>query len=268
MADTRLTHSAIERRLRELRKQLRGDEGLHAIQALAKSTDLLDELVLLRLLEDRSVDVRWVAVETLEERGGPFARIGAKAALGDPSHSVRSAAAEALGWLGSRRDGSWLLTALADEDWVVRCSAAEGLGYFGGPRARRALLKTLTDDPHPTVRMWASGALGDLEDPTVVPLLEQALETESDHWVSRDLVRTLYRLGHRPLEEYLACLEDEDCMGRLQTLSGMPEEVRPEHRDAVIAALRQHLECEEPPAFVMEETLGRLIEKQNSKAGE
>lgn len=197
MADTRLTRGAIERRLRELRTQLR-DDGLDAIRALGKSRDLLDEVVLLRLLEDRSVDVRWVVVETLEERGGPLARIGARAALGDPSSSVRSAAAEALGRLGSRRDLSWLLTALNDVDWVVRCSAAEGLGYFGGPRARRALLETLADDPHPTVRMWASGALGDLEDQTVVPSLEQALETEPDHHVRRDLARVLYRLGHRP----------------------------------------------------------------------
>src|SRR5688500_17939875 len=99
MADTRPTPGAIERRLRELRTQLRGADGLDAIRALGKGPDLLNEIVLLRLREDRSVDVRWVAVETLEERGGPLARIGAKAALGDPSHSVRSAAAEVLGWL-------------------------------------------------------------------------------------------------------------------------------------------------------------------------
>jgi HEAT repeat protein len=237
----------LEDRLKGLRKQIAGDNWMEVIQELGKGTDPVNEILLLNLLDHRSDVVREGAVAALEKRGGLLARIGVKAALGDPNCLVRNAAAEALGAMGSRRDVPWLLTALHDPDWIVRCSAAEGLGYLGGPRARRALLKTLTEDPEPAVRMWAAGSIGDLQDESVAAALEQALEREDDHWAQSAIVRALYQLGQRPLEAYLGCLQHEDFLVRYQTLSWMPWVVRPGDKEQVIAAVRHLLEREEHP---------------------
>lgn len=56
-------------------------------------------------------------------------------------------------------------------------------------------------------------------------------------------------------------------MVRTQTLASMPEEVRPEHRTVVIAALRHYLESEEHPALRAnaEAALQRLLMEQNDR---
>jgi HEAT repeat protein len=237
----------VESRLKELRKQLASGDRLETVRRLGEGTDPVDAIVLLHLLDHQSEYVREEAVEALEKRRGLLARIGARAALGDPYYGVRNAAAEALGVIGSRRDMPWLLPAIQDPNLIVRCSAAESLGYLGGPRARRALLKALTEDPEPTVRMWAAGGIGGLQDESVIAALEQALEREDDSWVQNALIRALYRLGQRPLEMYLGCLQHDDFLVRDQTLNWMPWEVRPGDEEQVLAAVRQLLEREEHP---------------------
>jgi HEAT repeat protein len=245
MASGRSISKVVRSRFKELRKQLASGDRLETVRRLGEGTDPVDEILLLSLLDHQSEYVREEAVEALEKRGGLLARIGARAALGDPYYGVRNAAAEALGVIGSRRDMPWLLPAMQDPNLIVRCSAAESLGYLGGPRSRRALLKALTEDPEPTVRMWVAGGIGGLQDESVVALLEQALEKEEHPWVQSALVRALYRLGHRPLEAYLDCLQHDDSLVRDQTLNWMPWEIRPEDREHIIAAVRQLLEREE-----------------------
>jgi HEAT repeat protein len=245
MAGKKSMVRGVESRLKELRKQFASGDRLETVRRLGEGSDPADEILLLYLLDHQSEWVREEAVDALEKRRGLLARIGVRAALGDPKYNVRNAAAEALGMIGSRRDVPWLLHTLQDPEWIVRCSAAEALGYLGGPRARRALLKALTEDPEPAVRMWVAGGIGSLQDESVVADLEQALEREDNPWVLSALVRALYRLGQRPLAVYLGCLQHDDFLIRDQTLSGIPWEVRPEDREQVIAAVRQLLEREE-----------------------
>jgi len=113
----------------------------------------------------KTVNVCDSAAEALGEIG-PEATIPAlKDLLGDEEVNGRSAAAKALGHLGSKAKATIpdLMAALGDESWEVRQSAAEALGKMG-PEAERAIpdLKRLLDDENVQVRRAAAEALSSL----------------------------------------------------------------------------------------------------------
>jgi len=86
----------------------------------------------------------------------------ARALSVDPRHSVREAAAEALGKIGTPATMDVLVGALGDAHSTVRESAAAALGETGRPDALGALTQTARTDADPWVRQNAAGAVAKL----------------------------------------------------------------------------------------------------------
>ncbi|MEZ4422475.1 MAG: peptidylprolyl isomerase [Gemmatimonadota bacterium] len=95
---------------------------------------------------------------------------------------------------GHARNAAALMEATADGDAAVRRRAALGLAATRA-RAAAEALAALLDDPAPDVRGAAAFALGQLRDPTRVPVLEQALAREDDPEVRPRLIEALGRSG-------------------------------------------------------------------------
>ena len=233
----------VRKRLTSIKK-LRKSDRLLEVRELGESGSLIDSVLLLQLLDDPSWEVREEAVDALWSIGGALGRIGARAALGDPEWCVRSRGAEALEEIGTQLDVPRLLHALHDPEWVVRASAASSLGGLGNKRARKGLLAAL-GDPHPGVRRYAASALSRLQDPSIVPLLEEALARERENEARVGLLWALYRLGQgQRLDSVLALLQDTNYLVRCQVLDGLGMGVRGEDRAKVRSALRSLLDAE------------------------
>lgn len=108
-------------------------------------------------------------------RLGPRATLPLIAALRDPQHPVRQAAALALGDVGDFCAVPSLVAALEDPEMAVRQAAAASLGKLGDPQATLPLLVALYD-PDPRVRRMAAIALGDLADPRALADLRRVGE--------------------------------------------------------------------------------------------
>jgi HEAT repeat protein len=145
-----------------------------------------------QLHDDRAVDALAKALRSKDAR----VRSAAATALGflgserglaplqqavveDPDLETREAAAIALGTLDDPRGVPTLIGVLSNgsEDSSVRGTAAEKLGWLQDRRALQPLVKAL-GDPAPEVRFWAAHALGWLGDEATVPALSK-LETDS-----------------------------------------------------------------------------------------
>jgi len=196
-------------------------------------------------LDSKEAPVRRNAAFALGKMGGgadqavaPLARL----VQGDPSASVREAAAFALGEIC--HDGRMLTndafvalkSALAsDREPLVRRSAAFALGSIGSasPEAQQALEKALADTS-PVVRQnvaWALGHVG----PTAVPALRKAL-ADADPLVCRDAAGSCGLVGkeaHAALPELLGCCGPErDGELRKMALSVLVKLVGPEDKIA------------------------------------
>lgn len=123
--------SSIRQRLTTLAR-LGAHDRWEAVRALADQPTEEDTAVLALLThQDPSSYVRAEAVETLGRLGGPFARIAVRAALGDPSSTVRWGAADVLVKVRTASDAFRLMIALQDSRWEVR-SSAQDAGAGGG----------------------------------------------------------------------------------------------------------------------------------------
>ncbi len=100
----------------------------------------------------RSWSIRARAVEVLGRLGGQDSERAVVAALGDGYAYVRSAAAGALGSIGSPAAVQALASSLTeDQEGRVRAAAAEALAKIGSIEAAAALERAAAD-PHPAVR--------------------------------------------------------------------------------------------------------------------
>jgi len=158
-------------------------------------------------LEDPDRDVRATAINALVTLGVPDAGDLARRALDDPDGFVRSRGAILLGTVGNEGDVAVLVERLiVDGDTIVRQNAASSLAQLGGDEAARGLIKGMADpmeevrlvavrgvralDPGLAtaelsrvlledsvweIRVQAARALGATGDPSVVPVLENAL---------------------------------------------------------------------------------------------
>ncbi|MER3422446.1 MAG: hypothetical protein C4293_03670 [Nitrospiraceae bacterium] len=181
---------------------------------------------LLKLLTDSSPDVRRTAALSLGKIGAPEAIPALRQALSDPDSLVRQYSAWALGNLGEQaRDqaGLVLVGLLRDPSPTVTSTAAEAIGAIGatesmveflvdslqqGPvHTRHAAVKALAlleapssypalvqalADPDAMVRQGAIAALGELSDRRAVPLIIDRLLHDPDSGVRSEAA---YRLG-------------------------------------------------------------------------
>ena len=140
---------------------------------------------LLRALDDRSWDVRALAVDALGQVGDPAAVPGLLRVLESDDADLRARAASALGEIGQRNALPGLIRALHDRDGVVRWWAAEALGRIGDPAAIAALLEALRrPDEEMGARLTAVRALARIGDPAAVPGLLTLLR--DTYWVMRE----------------------------------------------------------------------------------
>jgi HEAT repeat protein len=130
--------------------------------------------------------------------------------LTSSDEQVRAEAARAVGYLGSAQAsslGPLLLPLLNDADEMVRDEAVEALGLVVYPPASAVLKGLLHNDPAWLVRASAAEALGNYQDSTLLPELEQVLhdrqeEIEVQVYAARSLGQ-LANATYRPILDAL-----------------------------------------------------------------
>ena len=123
------------------------------------------------------------------------AAVSLAGALGDERDSVKQAAAQALGKIGSRQPVIAILTqALAVGERGSRRAAVEAFAQLEVKSAYPALRKALTDED-PDVRQGALAALGELGDRRVLPDFRERLLFDADPGVRTEAAYRLGKLG-------------------------------------------------------------------------
>jgi HEAT repeat protein len=159
------------------------------------------------LLKDPNPRIRYAAVSQLDPIGAVNPResleLLRERLFNDSEIDVQSAAADAIGGLKLTEAYPDLEQAYRNtQDWLLQMSILATLGEMGDPRGAE-LLKTALSSPQSLIRTAAIGALGDLGDASIVPLLLPLAEDED--WQVR--YRLALTLGQLPAPEGLAALE-------------------------------------------------------------
>jgi HEAT repeat protein len=195
-------------------------------------------------LEDPDRDVRATAINALVTLDVPDAAALARRALDDPDGFVRSRGAILLGAVGSEEDVPLLVSHLLNDlDPIVRQNAASSLAQLGGQEATLGLIKGLSDpmeevrlaavrgvrslepglataelsrllleDTVWEIRVQAARALGATGDPSVLPVLENALG-DANEFVRAAASHAME--VHRALSA-----DDRDAAARLESSAG------------------------------------------------
>jgi len=103
--------------------------------------------------------------------------------LGSSDEQVRAEAARAVGYLGGAQTmslGQQLLPLLSDAEELVRDEAVEALGLLIYPPAIDPLKRILHTDSSWLVRSSAAEALGNYQDASILPDLEQVLRDSQE----------------------------------------------------------------------------------------
>jgi HEAT repeat protein len=177
----------------------------------------------IRRLRADVYSVRRAAVDALGELGSPRTLEPLIQALGDEDDGIRYAAAVALGKLGDPRAVEPLVRAVG-RGWseAERRAAVQALGKLGDPRALEPLIQAL-GDKESRVRRAAAVALGMLGDPRAVePLIRALGDVDSD--VRRTAAEALVRLGQASWQKVVTGSEQD--FKRLAAL-GDPRAVEP-----------------------------------------
>ena len=159
---------------------------------------------MLARVRDEHDRVRAAAVETL-----PMFEDGARVlealtvAIATDTARVRAAAAGALAHVDHPEAVNALVGALEDADAWVRYAALRSIGAKGDLRAAPAVIDRLQHDPAPHVRLAALDAVGRLDPPGAIQVLEPFAASE-DRDVAQAAIRAIGHLG-RP--DALSCLE-------------------------------------------------------------
>jgi HEAT repeat protein len=171
-----------EDNVRMIRELLDDPEGGVRATALNALVDLEvpdgGELAL-AALEDEDGFVRRIAAKKLGDLGDP-ANVHAllPLLLGDVDPAVRQSCAESLEALGGEEAIQGLIAALKDPIKGVRLAAARGIRKLAPGAALPEMARLALEDPIWEIRVQATRALGNSGDPSVLPVLEKALEDE------------------------------------------------------------------------------------------
>jgi HEAT repeat protein len=155
--------------------------------------------ILIKLTSSPIANVRSAVAEAMGYLGGQeIVEVGPALLrlLNDPDYLVRDDAVESLGllaYLPAKESIEYVL--LNDLEWVVRASAAEALGYLGDEHSLEPLKVALTKDEVEVVRGWAAYSLGLLGNREVLSVLASQLEVEKVDNTRVDILAARYRLG-------------------------------------------------------------------------
>lgn len=171
--------------------------------------------------------------------------------LTSPDEQVRAEAARAVGYLGSTQAaslGPLLVPLLNDSDELVRDEATEALGLLIYPPARDALKGVLYNDPAWLVRASAAEALGNYQDVSLLPVLEQVLhnpkeETTVQAYAARSMGRIADAAYLPALNAMLAASQQEPQV-RAALLAAAYRLGGQQHLDPLLTLLRKASEQE------------------------
>lgn len=153
-------------------------DGSQRVIEVAPSTELravaIDQLI--ELSSDRNPQIRANAIEALSsvtDRVEPIIAL----ALNDPNAGVRSVAATVAGQRNLATLAPSIRGLTQDGSPYVRAAALYALSSFGEETDISELSSMLLENPDPSVRSQAAFLLGELGEPSAVPLLQQAAVT-------------------------------------------------------------------------------------------
>jgi len=192
----------------------------------------------LRKLRGADSAARVAAAHVLAERGNRKAVEPLGVALEDRAWAERSAAAVALGKIGSGRAQPFLTAALADDPEVdVRCSAAWALGRIGGKAAIAPLAGALSDADD-SVRRVAVEALTKIGTALALEGLTRAL-SDGHHDVRLAAVKGLGAIGGATTAaDLLHALGDQEWSVRLAAAESVAKLEDSTAVPVLVAALR------------------------------
>ena len=201
----------------------------------------IDELLLTRILHDRFVEVRILAVKSLGERRMQDAVEAIGTCLNDAHGPLRVAASNALGNIGGERAIRLLLSAMSNADHEQRdaiCRSIATIGFVDiGPA-----LDVLLGSTDLNARLGAVWTLGKISDERAVPLLAQLLH-ESEPKVRSSSAGALGKIPCRESITALAtAMNDPNQFVRAAVINALGKIGQPE--DAT--KLQQGLEDPDP----------------------
>jgi HEAT repeat protein len=163
---------------------------------------------LIEVLSDPEETVRVEAARALGEIGDPSAIRALGRLADDPLDTVRLAAGQAFGKIADPAALPALERLLADPDTPVRKVAIKSLGKIPGAEAVRLLANAAAQDEAEDARQLALRTLADKDRAQAIPVLERALESESD-LLRATAAHLLLEMGDRSsLPLLLKALED------------------------------------------------------------
>ena len=164
------------------------------------------------LRKDSDASVREMAAWALADGNANSTALSALAAAikGDANENVRATAVWALGNLddGDRFDDV-LVAALADRSKRIRVRAVWAIGNSSPHEAPKALIAMLRD-PDPDVRHITAWALYQIEDPSAVNALNDALKSESNKELQLSYIRALAAMGEKSVDAVRGLLTSSD----------------------------------------------------------
>jgi len=187
----------------------------------------------LALLEQAAVDpnpqARANAIEALQSAPEALTQI-VRSALADDNVAVRFAAAMSAGRRKLVDSAPWIEPLTADESPVVRAAAVYALRQLNREVNPTPLAQLLTTSPDPRRRAMAAFILGELRDPSAIPLLKDAARRSLPR--ARVIGMRLLRLQ---IAEALVKLGDE---GAVETIRAALYPSRPEDLEATALAVQ------------------------------
>lgn len=118
---------------------------------------------------------RQVAIVSVVAALKDRARAALDAAVASPDPALRATAAETLAFLPAAAAKPYREKVAADKEAVVRLAALSSLNTAAAVAENRALVNSALTDPDAGVRAAAVEALGQLNDPSILPLVADAL---------------------------------------------------------------------------------------------
>ncbi|MHA1700224.1 MAG: HEAT repeat domain-containing protein [Promethearchaeota archaeon] len=163
-------------------KSKKPEEKLAVLKQIRDSHDTRYIKPLTKILEDlkspESTDFKRELIITLGILGSPFIVKDLIKMLKDKSAEIREAAAYALGRIGDKVAVPYLINALDDDAFNVRDSAASALARIKDPQAIDILVKKARD-PNPEIKLSVIPALGSfVEDERVIDALVENLQDD------------------------------------------------------------------------------------------
>ncbi|HTP08256.1 MAG TPA: HEAT repeat domain-containing protein [Anaerolineae bacterium] len=167
---------------------------------------------------------------------------------------VRRVAIEALERLGDEHAVVPLVALLCDwyADFGLRLGAVGALGNLKDFRVTPILIAAL-QDPEPLLRPWAASALGDLGDPAALPALDQLAQDEADKLgeaATKAAAQIRYELSWQEFDRVAEYARSEDWTEQKRALETLADWDDPRAIDVILDTLAASVQPDQLLRFV------------------